>query len=132
MTAGPLDGIRVLDLTTMISGPIATMVLADQGADVIKVEPLSGDLVRRMGPNRGGLTAALFARERSGRGQHVSLAMLDTIVAYLWPEGMTSRARSPTTSGPGCVARSSARRGFRTSASRPRMAASSTCRRASS
>ena len=211
--SGPLEGIRVLDLTTMISGPIATMMLADQGADVIKVEPLDGDLVRNLGANRGGvsatfvsanrskrslaidlksgdglavlrrlipgcdvfvqnfrpgaiermglgeapvrslredivyvsisgfgetgpyahkrvydpviqalsglaaiqadatgrprmvrtiipdkttavtaaqaITAALFARERSGRGQHVRLAMLDVMVAYLWPEGMT-------------------------------------------
>lgn len=212
--AGPLAGVRVVDLTSMISGPIATMMLADQGADVIKVEPPGGDLVRHLGPNRGGLTAtfvsanrskrslaldlktpegmrvlekllatadvlvqnfrpgaaermgigepvvrrirpdivyvsisgfgetgpyahkrvydpviqalsglaaiqrdgasgrprmvrtiipdkttavtaaqaitaALFARERSGEGQHVKLAMLDTMIAYLWPEGMT-------------------------------------------
>lgn len=211
---GPLAGIRIVDLTSMISGPVATMMLADQGADVIKVEPPNGDLVRHLGPNRAGLTAtfisanrskrsvaldlkqpsgmqvlqqllatadvfvqnfrpgaiermglgedavrairpdivyvsisgfgetgpyaqkrvydpviqalsglaaiqkdgasgrprmvrtiipdkttavtaaqaitaALFARERSGEGQHVKLAMLDTMVAYLWPEGMT-------------------------------------------
>lgn len=210
---GPLDGIRVVDLTSMISGPVATMMLADQGADVIKVEPPGGDLVRAMGANRGGvsatfvsanrskrsvvldlktaggldalkqlvrtadvfvqnfrpgaiermglgeevlraeredliyvsisgfgehgpyankrvydpviqalsglaaiqtdaegrphmvrtiipdkltavtaaqaITAALFARERSGQGQHVRLAMLDATVAFLWPEGMT-------------------------------------------
>lgn len=212
--AGPLEGVRVVDLTSMISGPVATQMLGDQGADVIKVEPLDGDLVRHMGPNRAGLTAtfvssnrskrsialdlknragmaalerlittadvfvqnfrpgaiermglgeapvrklkpdivyvsisgfgesgpyahkrvydpviqalsglasiqadrdtgrprmvrtiipdkttavtaaqaitaALFARERTGKGQHVRLAMLDTMVAYLWPEGMT-------------------------------------------
>lgn len=213
--AGPLSGIRVLDMTTMVSGPVATMMLADQGADVIKIESPRGDLMRNYGIvhkgmsssflscNRskrslaldvkapGGLdivkkltatadvlvqnfrpgaiermglgettvrgirpdivfvsisgfgetgpyvhqrvydpviqalsglaeiqadrytgrprmvrtivpdkttavtaaqaiTAALFARERSGEGQHVRLSMLDTMVAYLWPEAISS------------------------------------------
>ena len=39
---GPLDGYKVVDLTSMISGPLATMILADQGADVIKVENPAG------------------------------------------------------------------------------------------
>ena len=214
---GPLAGIRVLDLTSVVSGPLATMFLADQGADVIKIEPLGGDITRRsrqsisasgefsalfVSSNRGkrslaldlkrpeaakimrkliassdvlvqnfrpgtmerlglgepalrelnprliyvsisgvgesgpyakkrvydpiiqglsgfadlqakpktrrpqmirtivadkttaifaaqAVTAALFARERTGEGQHIRLAMLDTMIAYLWPEAMT-------------------------------------------
>ena len=46
--AGPLSGVRVIDLTSMISGPLAALTLADQGADVIKVEaPGGGDFVRQ-------------------------------------------------------------------------------------
>ena len=214
---GPLAGIRVLDLTSVVSGPLATMFLADQGADVIKIEPLGGDITRRsrqsvsasgefsalfVSTNRGkrslsldlkrpeagvimrkliaradvlvqnfrpgtmerlglgeatlrannprliyvsisgvgesgpyarkrvydpiiqglsgfadlqadpetrrprmirtivadkttaifaaqAVTAALFARERTGEGQHIRLAMLDTMIASLWPEAMT-------------------------------------------
>jgi crotonobetainyl-CoA:carnitine CoA-transferase CaiB-like acyl-CoA transferase len=64
---GPLAGVRVLDLTSMISGPVATMMLADQGADVIKVEPPDGDLVRSLGANRGGMTATFVSSNRSKR-----------------------------------------------------------------
>lgn len=56
---GPLSGFRILDLTAMISGPLATQWLADQGADVIKVEPPGGDLTRA-GPNQQGGAAAVF------------------------------------------------------------------------
>lgn len=212
---GPLAGYRIVDLTQMVSGPMATMILADQGADVIKVEPPDrGDLTRALGggapgmaplfatinrnkrsvaldlkdprgrtvlerlvagsdlfvqnfrpgvaermgigeaalrrvqpnlvyvsisgfgesgpythkrvydpviqalsglaaiqadPDSGrprmmrliipdkvtaltaaqAMTAALLARERTGEGQHVRLAMLDAVIAFLWPEGMT-------------------------------------------
>jgi len=228
---GPLAGIRVLDLTSVVSGPLATMFLADQGAEVIKIEPLGGDITRRsrqsisasgefsalfVSTNRGkrslaldlkrpeaagimrkliassdvlvqnfrpgtmerlgfgepvtrelnpgliyvsisgvgesgpyakkrvydpiiqglsgfadlqadpktrrpqmirtivadkttaivaaqAITAALFARERTGEGQHIRLAMLDTMIAYLWPEAMTQYTvvgREATTADP--------------------------------
>src|ERR1700746_212477 len=228
---GPLAGVRVLDLTSVVSGPLATMFLADQGADVIKIEPLGGDITRRsrqsisasgefsalfVSTNRGkrslaldlkrpeaamimhkliassdvlvqnfrpgtmerlglgepalrelnrrliyvsisgagetgpyakkrvydpiiqglsgfadvqaepktrrpqmirtivadkttaifaaqAVTAALFARERTGEGQHVRLAMLDTMIAYLWPEARTQYTgvgREATTGAP--------------------------------
>lgn len=64
---GPLDGIRVVDMTAMISGPLATMLLADQGADVIKVEPPEGDLVRRMGVGQHGLSATFLSANRGKR-----------------------------------------------------------------
>ena len=70
---GPLSGVRVLDLTSMISGPVATMMLADQGADVIKVEPLSGDLVRGAGPNRSGITSMFVSSNRSKRSLALDL-----------------------------------------------------------
>ena len=209
---GPLSGIRVVDLTTAVSGPLAAVILADQGAEVIKVESPTGDFMRAGGEqagmnptfvscNRGkrsisldlkqagavdilwrlvmasdvllqnfrpgvverlgigseavlarhsrlvyasisgvgergpyaakrvydpviqalggladiqsdpksgrprmvrtliadkttaiyaaqAIVAALFARERSGNGQHVRLSMLDTMVSYVWPEAM--------------------------------------------
>jgi crotonobetainyl-CoA:carnitine CoA-transferase CaiB-like acyl-CoA transferase len=228
---GPLAGVKVLDLTSVVSGPLAAMFLADQGAEVIKIEPLDGDITRRsrqsisasgefsalfVSTNRGkrslaldlkrpeaaaimrklvaradvlvqnfrpgtmerlglgeptlrelnpsliyvsisgvgesgpyagkrvydpiiqglsgfadiqsdpetrrprmirtivadkttavfaaqAITAALFARERTGEGQHVRLAMLDTMIAYLWPEAMTQYTvigREETTADP--------------------------------
>ena len=45
---GPLKGVKVLDLTSMVSGPMGAMMLADQGAEVIKVEPVNGELVRHI------------------------------------------------------------------------------------
>lgn len=64
---GPLDGIRIIDLTSMISGPVATMLLADQGADVIKVEPPAGDLVRSMGSGSTAISPTFLSSNRSKR-----------------------------------------------------------------
>jgi crotonobetainyl-CoA:carnitine CoA-transferase CaiB-like acyl-CoA transferase len=65
---GPLDGIRIIDLTTMASGPLATSILADQGADVIKVEaPGRGDGLRTIGPSRRGLSAIFASFNRNKR-----------------------------------------------------------------
>ncbi|MEO0492062.1 MAG: CoA transferase [Actinomycetota bacterium] len=58
---GPLAGYRVLELTTTVSGPMAAVTLADQGAEVIKIEPpFTGDTARFLGPARNGM-AAMFA-----------------------------------------------------------------------
>src|SRR4029079_12513477 len=65
---GPLHGYRIVDLTSMVSGPSATMLLADQGADVIKVEnPDGGDHTRAAANRRGGVSASFLHNNRSKR-----------------------------------------------------------------
>ena len=70
---GPLHGFRVLDITTMVSGPVATMMLADQGADVIKIEPPGGELMRRVGVERRGMTASFLSCNRGKRSLAIDL-----------------------------------------------------------
>jgi CoA-transferase family III len=157
---GPLAGINLLDLASVVSGLVATVLLADQGAEVIKIEPLGTDITRDsrqstscfgrilspvrldepkqailvarsqaarsaddhahadrpratywcriFGPARWSGSASVkrqcaapCSRERSGEGQHIRLATLDTIIACLWPEAMNQytvveREASPT------------------------------------
>ncbi|MDA0821032.1 MAG: CoA transferase [Proteobacteria bacterium] len=72
---GPLHGFRVIDLTSMISGPMATMILADQGADVIKVENPAdgGDYVRKGANRRGDFSAAFLNNNRNKRSLALNL-----------------------------------------------------------
>lgn len=72
--AGPLDGIRVLDLSTVISGPFATMLLGDQGADVIKVESVSApDHARGAGHGENQFTATFLNNNRNKRAVTLDL-----------------------------------------------------------
>ncbi len=71
---GPLHGYRVIDLTSMISGPLATMILADQGADVIKVEnPDGGDHTRAANNRRNGFSASFLNNNRNKRSVALDL-----------------------------------------------------------
>jgi crotonobetainyl-CoA:carnitine CoA-transferase CaiB-like acyl-CoA transferase len=71
---GPLDGIRIIDLTAVISGPLATMMLADQGAEVIKVEnPAGGDFTRSAANRQGGVSASFLNNNRNKKSVALNL-----------------------------------------------------------
>ncbi len=65
---GPLTGYRIVDLSQVLSGPAATMLLADQGAEVIKVEPLTGDITRKLGVGGDAMSTFFLNANRGKRG----------------------------------------------------------------
>ncbi len=75
MTAatGPLAGIKIVDLSQIVSGPMAATMLADQGAEVIKVESPGGDPVRVLGPKKGDRSAMFIAVNRGKQGLAIDL-----------------------------------------------------------
>jgi crotonobetainyl-CoA:carnitine CoA-transferase CaiB-like acyl-CoA transferase len=82
MTAGPLHDIRVLDISTFLAGPFAATLLGDLGADVIKIEPPSGDESRHLGPERAGERAPFVAVNRSKRGIVLDLTTTEGRAAF--------------------------------------------------
>jgi crotonobetainyl-CoA:carnitine CoA-transferase CaiB-like acyl-CoA transferase len=71
--SGPLEGVRIVDMTTMVAGPVAGMMLGDQGADVIKVESPAGDLMRRFAFGRNGLSASFLSCNRNKRSLAIDM-----------------------------------------------------------
>ena len=73
-SAGPLSGVRVIDLSAVVSGPMAAVMLADQGAEVIKVEPPGwGDGIRGLGASRNGVSAIFSMINRNKKSVALNL-----------------------------------------------------------
>lgn len=80
----PLDGLRVLDLSRLLPGPYATLVLADLGADVVKIEdPGSGDALRWLPPLEGEQSGAFHALNRNKRSLGLDLRRPQGVAAFL-------------------------------------------------
>ncbi len=119
---GALSDIRIIDLTQMLAGPYGTMMLADHGADVIKIEPPDGDMVRSTGPYRahdqekllGGYFQSINRNKRSvcldlkkSEGRAALLKMVanaDAIVENYRGAQLRSPPRAQSTPGLRCCA----------------------------
>lgn len=82
--ADALQGIRVLDLSRLLPGPFLTMVLADMGADVVKVEdPRIGDYLRALPPGKAGIAGRFLAVNRGKRSMTLDLKAASGREAFL-------------------------------------------------
>jgi len=109
--SGPLSGVRVLDFTALVQGPMATQMLGDLGADVIKVEGPEGDTTRHTGPRRNPHMASLFLGVNRNKrsialdlkappGREVLLRLVDTadvFVHNIRPQKLRSLGFDPDT-----------------------------------
>lgn len=110
MAGGPLEGIRVVDLTTVVVGPTATLFLADYGAEIVKVEAPSGDLLRTLGGrsnsgqlsgkfthfNRNKRSIVLDLKQEAAReALHKLLSTADVFVANIRPAALERLGLGP-------------------------------------
>lgn len=106
MATQPLAGVRILDLTQALAGPFATMILADLGAEVIKIEPPTGDLTRSTPPHIVNETSLYFlTNNRNKRGVVLDLKLpaalqafyeltkVSDVVIYNFSEGVADRLK---------------------------------------
>lgn len=79
---GPIAGLKILDMTSVVMGPFASQALGDMGADVIKIEPPEGDITRQIGPGRHADMGAIYLNaNRNKRSLCLNLKEADGLAA---------------------------------------------------